>query len=228
MSATVLILRPQPDADRTAARALALGLNAVAAPLFAVRPLAWAPPEAAAFDAVMLTSANAARHGGPGLTAYLDLPCYAVGEATADAGRAAGFRDLHSGSEDGRALLNMMAADGIGTALHLCGRDRLDLRHPGVAISAIPVYAAEAMDRLPAAAEAALDEGALALLHSPRGAASFGALVGARRERIDVAAISAAAAAAAGEGWRSLAVAARPSDQALLELAAKLCQTAPQ
>ncbi|MEA3064722.1 MAG: hypothetical protein QOJ27_1168, partial [Sphingomonadales bacterium] len=41
---------------------------------------------------------------------------------------------------------------------------------------------------------------------------------------IRVAAISAAAAEAAGEGWAAKAVAAAPRDQALLELAAKLCK----
>ena len=57
----ILVLRPQPGADETAARARALGLELVVAPLFAVAPLAWTPPDPAGFDAVMLTSASAAR-----------------------------------------------------------------------------------------------------------------------------------------------------------------------
>ena len=44
----VLILRPQPGADETAARARALGLEPLVAPLFTVRPLAWTPPDPAA------------------------------------------------------------------------------------------------------------------------------------------------------------------------------------
>ena len=58
----MLILRPQPGADETAARARTLGLEPVVAPLFTIRPLAWEPPDPAEFDAVLLTSANAARH----------------------------------------------------------------------------------------------------------------------------------------------------------------------
>ena len=75
MSNIVLILRPQPGADESAARARALGLDPVVAPLFTVRPLAWEAPNPADFDAVMMTSANAARFGGDGLTPFIDLPC---------------------------------------------------------------------------------------------------------------------------------------------------------
>ena len=63
------------------------------------------------------------------------------------------------------------------------------------------------------------------MLHSPRAAALFAALRGRSARRSRIAAISAPTAAAAGEGWKSVAVAAAPRDEALLELAAKLCQT---
>ena len=85
MTAAVLILRPEPGASATAARARTLRLEPVVAPLFVVRPLAWEPPDPAGLDAVMLTSGNAPRLAGDGMTPFLRLPCYAVGEATADA-----------------------------------------------------------------------------------------------------------------------------------------------
>ena len=66
MTNEVLILRPEPGAGRTAERARKLGLVPVVAPLFAIRALPWTPPDAAGFDAVMLTSANAAREAGGG------------------------------------------------------------------------------------------------------------------------------------------------------------------
>ena len=225
MSALVLILRPEPGASDTAGRARALGLDPVVAPLFALRPLGWAPPDPARFDAVMLTSASAARLAGGGMTSWLGLPCHAVGEATAQAARDAGFGDVRTGLGDGAALLEAMAADGIGAAFHPCGRDRIPLHHPKVDLLDLPVYAADAADRLPAAACAALDAGALALLHSPRAAALFAGLAGDARAGVRIAAISEAAAAAAGEGWRQVAVAPRPRDRALLELAARLCRT---
>jgi uroporphyrinogen-III synthase len=216
----ILILRPQPGAGETAARARALGLEPLVTPLFSVRPLAWTPPDPAPFDAVMLTSASAARQAADGLAPFKTMPCYAVGEATAAAAGEAGFTDIRVGPDDGKALLLLMAEDGVRRAFHACGADHLALGHPGVAITRVPVYAAEAAARLPVPAE-----DMLALLHSPRAASLFATLAG-DKSRIRIAAISARTARAAGEGWQSVSVASRPRDQALLELAAELCQKA--
>lgn len=223
MSAEVLILRPQPGADSTAAAARQRGLEPVVAPIFTVRRLTWSPP-AGPFDAVMLTSANAARQGGGGLTPYLSLPCFAVGGATAAAARAAGFVDVRTGPADGSALLGEIAGAGVRSVFHPSGRDRLQLAHPDLEIVDVPVYASEPVKALPAQASTALGRGALVLLHSPRAAALFAALA-ASRDTVRVAAISAATAAAASGGWALVGVAARPRDEALLELAAELCQT---
>ena len=218
----VLILRPEPGASETAERAKAMGLDPVVAPLFTVRALPWTPPEAA--EALLMTSANAARHGGARLKPLLCRPCYAVGEATGAAARAAGFADVRTGPGDGAAAVAMMAADGVRSALHLCGRDHIPLTHPGIAIDRRIVYEAVAAGALPEAARAALAAGAVAVLHSPRAASLFARLV-AERARVRIAAISPAAAAAAGEGWEVLAPAEAPRDQPLLELAAKLCNS---
>ena len=220
-----LILRPQPGADETARRAKALGADAVVSPLFSVRPLDWTPPDPAGFDAVMLTSANAARHGGDGLTSFLALPCYALGEATAAAAREAGFAELRVGASDGAALLDLMHFDGVRRAFHPCGRDRTDLGPSEIELLDMPVYAAEAVRRLQPEAAAALGAGALVLLHSPRAAALFAQLFEGEREFVDLVAISTATASAAGTGWRSVAVAPQPRDEALLALAAGLSQT---
>jgi uroporphyrinogen-III synthase len=225
MNGLVLILRPEPGADETAERVLDLGMVPVIAPLFSVGPLRWTPPDPAGFDAVMLTSANAARHGGDAMTPFLALPCYATGEATAAAATAAGFGDVRTGPSDGAALLARMAADGVRYAFHPCGRDRTGMAQEAVRVADVPVYAAEAVRRLPPEAEAALHNRALVLVHSPRAGRLLADLFEGERRFVPIAAISAAAAAAAGEGWQSVSVAAEPRDQALLELAAKLCQT---
>jgi uroporphyrinogen-III synthase len=223
----LLILRPQPGADETAARARTLGLEPIVAPLFTVRALDWEPPTTDAFDAIMLTSANAARRAGAGLAAFLGLPCYAVGEATAAAASDAGFTDVRIGAEDGVALLMTMEADGITRALHPCGADHITLEPAEMRIVRIPVYEAQAVEALPSQAEAALSGNVVALLHSARAARLFGTLA-TDRSRITVAAISPRTARAAGVGWRQLAVATEPRDHALLALAAKLCQTSDQ
>jgi uroporphyrinogen-III synthase len=121
-----------------------------------------------------------------------------------------------------------MAADNIGRALHLCGRDHIEVAHPEVRLTRRLVYVAEAVDALPPQALQAIADGALVLIHSPRSARLFARLAdqaGLQRERIALAAISEAAAAAAGPGWKSKAIAGAPSDHALLEVAAQLCQT---
>ncbi len=219
----VLILRPEPGAARTATRARARGLEPVLAPLFAIRPLKWAAPAAGDFDAVMLTSANAPRCGGDGLASFARLPCYAVGKASAAAAQAAGFADVRTGPSDGAALVEMMAADGVARAFHPCGREHIALSHPSMSIKHVPVYASEAMAELPEEAVEGIGDGTIVLIHSPRAGALFASLAAEMRARIRIAAISPAAAEAAGMGWKQIAVAPKPRDQALLELAAKLC-----
>jgi uroporphyrinogen-III synthase len=211
----LLIVRPQPGADDSAARARAIGLDPIVAPLFETRPLRWTAPDPIGFDAILLTSANAARLGGEGLRPFFALPCYAVGERTAEAAQRAGFTDVRIGLSDGVALAAMAAHDGVQSPLHLGGRDHL----PVGGAAHIAVYASEPVGGLPS------DLGeAVVLLHSPRAAARFAALAP-DRAAIIVAAISAQAARAAGAGWKSVAIAGAPRDEALLELAAKLCQT---
>jgi uroporphyrinogen-III synthase len=225
MSRLVLVLRPRPGADGTAARARALGLEPVVAPLFSVHALDWTPPPAAAVGAVILTSANGALLAGDAMASFTGLPCYAVGEASAAAAAEAGFGDVRVGPSDGAALLALMAADGVRSAFHPCGREHLPLKRAGISLIHVPVYAAEAVERLPEAADEALRRGAVALVHSPRAGALLASLLGSDRDGVSIAAISADAAQAAGDGWRSVAVAPKPRDEALLELVAKLCQT---
>jgi uroporphyrinogen-III synthase len=220
----VLILRPEPGASRSWERGRALGLEPVKAPLFEIRPLPWEAPPPDDYDGVLLTSAHAARQAGPALRSFTHLPCYAVGEATAGAAREAGFTRVEARESDGAAALASAGAAGARRLFHPCGRDHLALGQAGIKVDRRIVYAAEAADRLPAAALDALERRALVLLHSPRAAALFGLLAG-KRAPVAVAAISPAAAEAAGEGWALKAVAAAPRDEALLELAAKLCQT---
>ena len=155
MSGQVLILRPRPGAEGTAERALSLGLDPVLAPLFTIRPLPWQVPDPARFDALLLTSANAARQAGGDLTPLLDLPCFAVGEASAASAAEAGVRNVRAGPADASALLRLMEAEGVRSALHLCGREHALPAGSSVEVTAIPVYAADAVDRLPAEADPA-------------------------------------------------------------------------
>lgn len=209
----LLVLRPEPGASETAARARAIGLEPVVAPLFEIIGVAGPPVEAGRFDAVLLTSANGARHAPAGLTA---LPCFAVGESTAAAARRAGFGEVRTGPLDGAAAAAMIASAGVRRALHPCGLDHLAVGAEGVEIERRIVYSAEPLPH------GRFEGPAVAMIHSARAGARFAELAG-DRKAIAVAAISRPAAEAAGEGWAARAVAEAPRDQALLELAAKLC-----
>lgn len=214
----MLILRPEPGGSATAARARARGLTPVLTPLFEMRAVPWEAPEPGRHDAILFTSAHAPRLAGEGLARLLALPAYAVGEASAAAARSAGFADVRAGPADGAALLDLAASEGVRHALHLCGRDHIPLRHRAIGVERRIVYAAEPVDT-----PLEVPPGAVVLLHSPRAAARFAGRVP-DRSGIRVAAISAAAAEAAGHGWAAKAVAHHPSDEALLEVASALCQ----
>jgi hypothetical protein len=125
-------------------RARALGLDAVAVPLFAVTPVAWDAPEAARFDGVLLTSANAVRHSGDAIERLRGLKVYAVGEATAESAREAGFEIAATGDADAAGLLGSIAPD--LRLLHLCGADRRGIGDASQAITPVVVYRADAID----------------------------------------------------------------------------------
>jgi len=214
-----LVLRPEPGASRTCERLAALGVDARVTPLFEVVPVAWRPPEPASFDALLLTSANAVRHAGPGLATLARLPVLAVGEATAAAARTSGLTVALTGARDVAALVRAAAAAGFAHLLHLAGRDRVDT----AGVVAVTVYASEDVPVPPDVARGW--PGRVALLHSGRAACRFAHIVdrdGVDRARIAVAAISPAVAAAAGEGWAARAIAGRPADAALVACAAAL------
>jgi uroporphyrinogen-III synthase len=223
---SLLIVRPQPGANKTAQAAQSMGLEAVVAPLLEVVPIAWQAPEPDGFDALMLTSANAVRHGGAELERLRTFPVYAVGETTAAAARDAGLTVQAVGDGDADALLALAARDGVTRLLHLAGREHRTAERDGVSIARRIAYASEAVPALSEAARGALAGGAIALLHSPRTATLFAALCRAAslaRDAIMIAVLSDQVGAAAGDGWADVAVAAQPTDDALLAAAARLC-----
>jgi uroporphyrinogen-III synthase len=206
MTRSIGVLRPEPGNAATADRIEARGRTALRLPLFAVRPVEWSSPDPARYDSLLLTSANAVRHGGPALTSLTQLPVHAVGPATAAAARVAGFEVMTVGDAGVEALQLP------GRVLHLTGREH----RARTGTDTIVVYASEALDP---------DLGALrdgiALIHSARA----GQLLARRltdRSRISLAAISDMAARAAGSGWRTVAVADRPADAALIDAAIRL------
>ena len=228
MSLLLLVLRPEPGASATAHRARALGLAAFVEPLFEIAPLPWIAPDPADFDAVMMTSANAARHGGPQLARYRGLPLFAVGPATAAAARAAGFNVAVQGGGDVSALWTGVEAGPHRRVLQLGGEHRRSCTPARIAVVEVPVYLSRAVDGLSNAARDVARSGAIALLHSPRAAALFAGLIDRaeiNRTLVHIVAISATAAQRAGTGWAGVMAADEPSDAAMLAIARGVCET---
>ena len=217
----LLILRPEPGATTTAARARALGFAPIIAPLFKVLAIDWVAPDPTAYDCVMLTSAQAARLGGAQLAQFAHLPTYTVGVATAAAARAAGFVDVRSGDGNVKMLLQQIAADGCKHVLHLTGEHHQDTGAETPMIDRRIVYAAQGVEPPPV-----LPATPIVLIHSPRAAARLAEIIPTQeRASRTIIAISAAAARVAGAGWAAIHIAAAPNDDGLLARAAEACKT---
>jgi uroporphyrinogen-III synthase len=213
----LLVLRPEPGATATVEKARALGLDAVAIPLFTVEPVEWKAPDAAGFDGLLLTSANAMRISGEAVRALRGLPAYTVGTATAEAARGAGFDIAAIGDAGVDRLLGSIEPD--LKLLHLCGADLREPEDAKQEITRVTVYRAAAVH----APDLSGARGSVALIHSPRAGCRFAELVK-DRGTISIVAISEAAATAAGAGWRAVETTEQHTDEALLALAAMLCE----
>ena len=212
----LLVLRPEPGASATVERARKRGLDAIAVPLFEVEPVSWNAPRAEAFDGLLLTSANAVRHGGEQLQALRTLKVYSVGEQTARDAEKAGFTVAATGERGVDQLLGSIRSE--LKLLHLCGADRLQAKRTAQQITQLIVYRSKPIS----APDLSAARGAVVLVHSPRAAQRLAELIK-DRSTISIAAISESAATAAGAGWRTVEAAERPTDEGLLALAARLC-----
>jgi uroporphyrinogen-III synthase len=208
----LIILRPEPGAGASAERARRMGLEVITLPLFEIRPLPWTAPDPGGYSAILMTSANAARFVGPELARLRDLPVHAVGEATAEAARAADFHVASVGT-GGTGGLSLPQGKLL---LHLCGWHR----RPVEGTLQIAVY--ESVE-LPAPEGISGFAKAVVAVHSPRAGRRLAELAD-ERSQTSIAAISEAAAEACGAGWERVEVADSPRDSALLALAARLCK----
>src|SRR5260370_41296441 len=98
----VLVTRPHPDDETTAASLRARGFDVLLAPMLRFEPAAVHEDMNARYSADIVTSANALRGIEPHLKRHrmLELPLYALGQHTAAAARRAGVTDAGSASAD--------------------------------------------------------------------------------------------------------------------------------
>ncbi len=106
----VLVTRPAPDSETTAASLRARGYEVMQAPMLRFEPVACSGLDAE-YGAVIVTSANALRavEGQLG-DALLKRPLFAVGETTANAARKIGFGKVTAAKNDASALRELVLA----------------------------------------------------------------------------------------------------------------------
>lgn len=225
----LLVIRPEPGNSATLAAARALGLTAWGEPLFRIVPRDWRPPPPEKFDALLIGSANALRHGGRALSNYQKLPAYVIGKATAAAARDAGFPVAGVGTGGLQELARRTSTGQQRQVLRLAGAEHVPIDSGNDAITTIVVYKSLPLPMSTTCASR-LGAGAVVLLHSAAAARHFSSECA--RLRIDRAVISLAcigprvAEAAGYGGWAAIASADRPDDTALLALARQMCQNA--
>ena len=223
----VLVTRPEPAAERTAAALIARGHNAWKVPLMSIEPVE--ADLAGSWGGVIITSANAP--AAKGVAALIKLPAFAVGERSAEAARAAGFTDVNSASGDGRDLVRLLRErKAKAPLLYLAGEHRAvdlvgELAAHGIAAEMRVVYRAVTAP-FPDELVAALESGDVqAVAHfSKRSAENY--LAGAVAADIAEPALKVrhyclsaqVAAPLQAAGAKRVAVAPRPEETALIEL----------
>jgi uroporphyrinogen-III synthase len=228
---SVLITRPEPGARETAARVALRGFSPILAPVLRIHTLPARLPPAATLGALLVTSGNAV---APLPRAHHVVPLFAVGDATAERARAAGFATVHSAAGDAAALAALVTREVstlAGPLLLAAGRGQGNqlaalLRQAGYRVVRRVVYAAEPETNLAAAAAGALAARVVtaALFFSAETARHFVTQVqraGLAGTLATVDAISigeAAAVALQALSWRRIRVAARPTQDDMLAL----------
>ena len=128
----VLVTRPHPDDEATAAALRARGFEVLQAPMLRFAAVPFQDDADARYDAVIVTSANALRAIETQLkgSRLLELPLFAVGEHTADVARRAGFDQVVAATGGAASLRDLVLASvkskqlkRTGTLLYLAGAD---------------------------------------------------------------------------------------------------------
>ena len=115
----ILVTRPHPDDETTAAGLRARGFEVLLAPMLRFEPAVFHDDADAHYGAVIVTSANALRGIESQLKAspLLKLPLFAVGEHTAEAARRIGFEQVIPAKGDAASLRDLVAASVKAKAL---------------------------------------------------------------------------------------------------------------
>jgi uroporphyrinogen-III synthase len=174
----ILLTRPERQGEQTAALLRARGHQVTHVPLLRIEAKSGVNPGEGACAGLAITSMNAvyavAEYGWK--NDILDVPAFVVGERTAQAARAAGFRQVMSADGDVVALFELIVAKlpPGSPVLYLAGEDRSGdlagwLEAAGRPVRTVEVYRAVPVASLPDVAIRALQADSIhAVLHYSR------------------------------------------------------------
>lgn len=228
---TALITRPSEDARGLHAELRRRGIAVMHEPMLSIERMADVSVDTSGAQGLLFTSSNGVR-AFASLSGQRDLPAFAVGDATAQACRDAGFSEVHSASGDVDALANyvirhcrpldgrLIQVAGTVSAGDLAGA----LRAAGFVIDRIPIYRANVATSLSADTRGAMKSGRIdaVLFFSPRTAATFVSLVQSAGldnacRNVNAYCLSPSVAKrAAVLPWKRVTIAAEPTQTALL------------
>ena len=239
MTACIISIRPQPDADLDVAALARRNVRALACPLMAPTYLSSAVDlDVTGCAGVIFTS----RHAVEGFvnsmtgTAWQALTAYCVGRATARRATQAGFTRIMTGQGGGRGLAPLIRDDTPAMLAPLLWPSAAQISFdmvaelaPDIDVRRVPVYEMSPVNSLSPLVLEALQESQLggvimmsarsaSLFHDALDAAGFAG----ERRNITVIAGSQAIADAAGKEWKDCLVARRPTRARLLAIASLL------
>jgi uroporphyrinogen-III synthase len=236
----VLVTRPHPDDEATAAALRSKGFEVMLAPMLRFEPVAFHDDAEARYGAVIVTSANALRGIAPHLNGsqLLKLPLFAVGEHTASAAHRAGFDNVIPANGDAASLRDSVLASvkakelkKASTLLYLAGADLArdlagELGERGFTVVTHTTYRMIPVSSLPReACDAFAVSGIEAVLHySRRSARAF--LNAARAGGVEISALAipqccisgAVASVVRDAGATQVMAATSPDENALFEV----------
>lgn len=227
----VMVTRPREDSVSLQRALLRKGVEVVLEPLLTIDRISDVEFDLEGVHALLFTSANGVRAFAAACAAR-EVRVFAVGDATAKACKEEGFKQVFSAGgdiEDLAALVRRSCEPRDGRLIHVAGNVAAgelaaDLSSSGFDIIRTPLYESRQADALSAAGKAALQQGRIdaILFFSPRTAATFVKLAkeaGLQEacRRIDSVCLSPAVAKRASDApWRRTAIAAEPTQEALI------------
>jgi uroporphyrinogen-III synthase len=235
----LLVTRPHPEAERTAAMLRAGGHTVDVAALLRIESIPAAELGSGPWSALAVTSTNALRalDEHPRRAEVLGLRVFAVGRRTAAAARTAGFHDVESAGGNVEELAQRLHAwakanpAGRDPLLYLVGEDRSGdlagaLAAAGQSVATVVVYRAVKADKIPPTVATALASGQIeGVLHFSRRSAQayidcarVGGMLAEALAPTHFCLSAAIAEPLAAAGAKRVLSAARPDEAALIAL----------